>query len=314
MATAVAPQLTDFACDVAAGLTNASQKHLAPKYFYDELGSALFEAITLLPEYGLTRADERLLERHAAAIVHLAGSPRAVVELGSGSGRKTRHVLAALERPLYRPIDISPAALATCTAQLSDVATVEPVHGEWLPALHQIAKSRSREPILLLFLGSSVGNLARSELSAFFSSLRRALQPHDHFLLGADLVKPIPVMCSAYDDPVGVTAAFNLNVLARINRELGGTFDLRSFRHEARWNSVERAIEMHLVATKTHTVAIGTLGRAVTFRQDESIWTESSHKFTPPELLKFAHDSGFKPLSTWVDEEWPFAEVLWAAT
>jgi L-histidine Nalpha-methyltransferase len=317
MSAAVAPQISDFARDVLTGLSLPHQKQIAPKYFYDELGSHLFEAITYLPEYGLTRADERLLRSHNYEIAELAGFTAQVAELGSGSGRKTRHILSALASkadPVYFPIDISRTALEACAIELSSVANVRSVIGDWMEGLRSVAKLRTKEPLLVLFLGSSVGNLSRSELPLFFSTVRAQLSPGDFFLLGADLVKPLPTMLAAYDDPTGVTAAFNLNLLARMNRELGAHFDLRAFSHEARWNRVHRSIEMHLVSRVKQTIAFEGLDRTFSFEAGESIWTESSHKFTLNELHEFAADSGFLSAASWTDQAWPFAEVLWAAT
>jgi len=174
--------------------------------------------------------------------------------------------------------------------------------------------TRTREPgqrMLLLFLGSSIGNIERTKVARFLSQLRRQLVPGDYFLLGADLVQDVDVMLAAYNDPTGVTAAFNLNLLGRINRELGGEFNLRLFQHEARWNPDTRAIEMHLVSSSKQDVYIGGLERAVHFEVGESIWTEASHKFMPDELDRFASESGLTPVQRWVDAEWPFAEALW---
>lgn len=313
MAAATAVHLSEFARDVRDGLGREGQKVLSPRYFYDELGSTLFEAITLLPEYGLTRADERLLKVHARDIAALTGNVESVAELGSGSGRKTRYVLQAFGREInYLPIDISPAALAFCESQLSDIATVRTVCGDWIDGLHRITGSRhGSRPLLLLFLGSSVGNLLREELPDFFAQIQGALRPGDFFLLGADLVKDIDTMLAAYDDAVGVTAAFNLNLLARINRELNASFDVRSFDHEVRWDSGQRRIEMHILSRRRQKVFVGALDRSFHFFPGETIWTESSHKFTVDELDRFASSAGFQSMQTWTDPEWPFAETLW---
>ena len=316
MSSSVAPQLSQFASDVAEGLASAGQKTLAPRYFYDELGSVLFEAITLLPEYGLTRADERLLRLHASEIVAATGALCAIAELGSGSGRKTRHILEAVRRSqqllIYQPIDVSRTALDVCELALSDVSEVKPVCADWIKGLAEIASSRTGErPMLVLFLGSSIGNLERPEIIDFLRRVRAELRPGDFFLLGADLVKDIDRMISAYDDPTGVTAAFNLNLLARMNGELGGDFDLRSFAHEIRWNSTERRIEMHLLACRNQTVYISALDNAYHFRAGETICTELSHKFTPGELDSYGTSSGFTTVAAWADKEWPFIEALW---
>ncbi|HEX4772278.1 MAG TPA: L-histidine N(alpha)-methyltransferase [Bryobacteraceae bacterium] len=318
MSIAVASNLSQFALDVAEGLSHPEQKRLSPAYLYDDLGSALFEAITLLPEYGLTRADERLLAAVADEVAARAGNVSLVAELGSGSGKKTRHLLQALTRQgrgaPYFPIDVSIAALDACGRELSDVAPVHPIRRSWLEGLAQVSRQRpASEPMLLLFLGSSIGNIDRTELPDFFRAIRKDLQTGDLFLLGADLVKPVNQIVRAYDDPTGVTAAFNRNVLNRINRELNGSFDLSLFAHEARWSEQERRIEMHLVAQCAHSVNVGALDTSFAFRAGETIWTESSHKFTVTELDEFAESTGFRPVQGWVDEEWPFAEVLWVA-
>jgi L-histidine N-alpha-methyltransferase len=311
-------QLSQFALDVAEGLSSAGQKRIPPRYFYDDLGSTLFEAITLLPEYGLTRAEERLLQSYASDITAVTGPLAAVAELGSGSGLKTRHILqAALHsqtRLTYHPIDVSAGALTACERQISDLAKVEPVCADWMDGLTQIAQKRtSDDPLLLLFLGSSIGNISRRDLSEFLQTVRSHLRRRDFFLLGLDLIKETDRMLRAYDDPTGVTAAFNLNLLGRINRELDGNFDLRSFHHDVWWDENERRIEMHLRSVQGQTVSIAALDSEFHFRQGETIWTESSHKFADEELSALALSNGFSPESSWTDEEWPFAEALWRA-
>lgn len=311
-------QLSQFALDVAEGLSLEGQKKLAPRYFYDDLGSSLFEAITLLPEYGLTRADERLLKTHAGEIARSVQNVSTVSELGSGSGKKTSHIIRGLQRNgrsvRYRPIDVSSLALAFCHKELGGLCDVRPVCGDWLSGLDGIARERTGSgSMLLLFLGSSIGNLDRQEISDFLCELRIRLRPNDYLLLGADLVKDRDTMLTAYDDPTGVTAAFNLNVLGRINRELDADFDLRSFGHEVRWNEAERRIEMHLVSFRNQAVSISALETRVAFTAGETIWTESSHKFTEAELEEFARSSGFVPVASWNDSEWPFLEALWRA-
>ncbi len=318
MSASVQPQLSSFALEILKGLS-ASPKSLSPRYFYDDLGSALFESITLLPEYGLTRADERLLCAHAEDIAKYTGAIGTVAELGSGSGKKTRHVLAALCRRnavlSYRPIDVSQAALTTCERELeTTVCEIDPVCGDWLNGLRRVAQERRKsEALLLLFLGSSIGNLDRSNIPQFLRDMRSHLLPGDFFLLGADLVKDVNRMLAAYDDPTGVTAAFNLNLLGRINRELDADFDLRMFAHEVRWDAAERRIEMHLLSCCDQTVYLGVLDTSLHFEAGETIWTESSHKFTCNELDVYARSSGFQALTAWVDQEWPFAATLWRA-
>ena len=308
---------SEFAADVRAGLTKA-QKELHSKYLYDELGSALFEAITHLPEYGLTRADERLLQAHAGEAAERAGRPEMVIELGSGTGRKTRPILNALahdgDLPRYYPIDVSSEALKRCRSELDDVASIHPIGHSYLIGLTLAAAARRRgEPILVLFLGSTIGNFEPPCALDFLSAVRRRLAPGDALLVGADLVKDTAKMLAAYDDPTGVTAAFNLNLLGRVNRELGANFDLTQFAHEARWNERERRIEMHLGARSDQTIEIPGARLTIEMRAGETIWTESSHKFGAAELFAMAERSGFEGVAQWSDAEWPFAESLWTA-
>jgi L-histidine N-alpha-methyltransferase len=307
---------SQFALDVAEGLSLRGQKKLAPRYFYDDLGSSLFEAITLLPEYGLTRADERLLRLHSGEIARSVQNVSTVSELGSGSGKKTSHIVRSLQgngrRVTYRPIDVSRLALSACERELGSSCQVMPVCNDWLHGLDEISRARTGSAsMLLLFLGSSIGNLDRLEIPGFLRELRARLRPGDYLLLGADLVKDRETMIAAYDDPTGVTAAFNLNVLGRINRELSADFDLRSFGHEIRWNESERRIEMHLASLRNQTVTIRALDARISFTAGETIWTESSHKFTEQELDDFALWAGFQPVACWNDREWPFQEALW---
>jgi L-histidine N-alpha-methyltransferase len=311
-------QLSPFALDVAEGLFTSGQKSIPSRHLYDALGSTLFEAITLLPEYGLTRADMSLLSWYAPTIARLARPVCTVAELGSGSGSKARYLLRALGHPrtsvTYYPIDVSEAALECCRYQLSGTASVHPVCADWVEGLKRITDALPpHQPILVMFAGSSIGNLERRRVPDFLKQIRVLLRSGDFFLLGADLVKGIDTMLAAYDDPTGVTAAFNLNLLGRINRELGGEFDLRSFAHEARWNQVHRRIEMHLISRDAQKVRVSALEAEVEFEAGESIWTESSHKFLPSEIEVFARHSEFETVAMWTDPEWPFVEALWRA-
>ena len=317
----VSTLVDEMALDVRAGLSGPGQKSLPSRYLYDDLGSALFEAIGYLPEYGLTRADERILRAHAPEIVAAAGRPRTVVELGSGSGRKTRWILEALgtqRRPVaYYPIDISSAALLRCELELSRLpgVRVEPTEADYLSGLSLVASQRRNdEPLLLLFLGSTIGNFEPKDATEFIREVRRRLRPGDGFLLGTDLVKPKTVLIPAYDDALGVTAAFDLNLLHRMNRELDAEFDLDRFQHEARWNAKERRVEMHLVARSAHTVRIQAIDLGVDFRAGESIWTESSYKFDAGEPKRIAGRTSYSCVGQWLDGEWPFAESLLVAT
>lgn len=317
---APAPEaLAEFIADVRAGLSRAGQKEVPPKYFYDEVGSALFEVITLLPEYGLTRADARLLRQCSPELPRRLPGRVAVAELGSGSGRKTRWVLEALatHQPVsYFPIDISPAALAHCAEQLGQLAgvSVTPVEESYTAGLRAVTGLRpAGTRLLVLFLGSTIGNIHRSEAQAFLEQLRRELKPGDALLLGTDLDKQADALLRAYDDPLGVTAAFNLNVLARMNRELGGDFELSRWTHEARWNPEERRIEMHLRSLEEQAARLRLAELTAPFRRGETIWTESCYKFDTDEVAAMGEEAGFGVEATWVDAEWPFAETLFLA-
>jgi L-histidine N-alpha-methyltransferase len=312
-----ARHVAEFARCVRECLTKQGQKELPSKYLYDEVGSALFETICVLPEYGLTRADSRLLEKYAAEIVDRLPFPIEVAELGSGSGKKTRWILEALsrrQRTYYYPIEISPSALAACEKELGQIDLVSIVGYEqpYLEGLRAVATRReAREHLLVLFLGSTIGNFDRAAGEGFLREVREILQSGDTLLLGTDLEKSAEVQVLAYDDPAGVTAAFNMNLLARINRELGADFDLTHFKHEARWNTADRRIEMHLRSTREQRVTIPAAANLqVMLREGETIWTESSHKYRPAEVVAMAERTGFRCDAQWIDEEWPFAQNL----
>ena len=305
-----------FARDVRASLSKTPQRELPSMYLYDELGTALFEAITLLPEYGLTRADERLIQRYADSIIDRLDHSVLVAELGSGSGRKTRWILDALshrEPVLYHPIDISASALDRCKYELSGLGAVSIVGLEksYLEGLQEVASLRKEgQRLLVLFLGSTIGNFERCAAEQFLLEIRRSLEPKDALLLGTDLEKSFSAMLLAYDDPTGVTAAFNSNLLARINRELKGNFVLPNFKHESRYNEGERRIEMHLRSLKKQTVTIRAADFTFTLQEGETIWTEACHKFRIKEIPALAQSAGFVCDAQWVDDEWPFAESL----
>jgi L-histidine N-alpha-methyltransferase len=309
-------QVSAFAAEVRASLTKPGQRELPSKYLYDEVGSALFETICVLPEYGLTRADARLLEKYAGEIIGKLPSPLRVAELGSGSGKKTRWILEALSRrqkTYYYPIEISPSALAACAKELGQIDLVSVVGHEqpYLEGLRIVAEARGEQDhLLVLFLGSTIGNFDRDAGDAFLREMRAILRPGDALLLGTDLEKSVEAQILAYDDPVGVTAAFNLNLLARLNRELGADFDLSCFRHEARWNYAERRIEMHLRSTRRQTVHVPAANLRFMLDEDETIWTESSHKYHAEEVPEMAARTGFRCDGQWIDSEWPFAQNL----
>jgi L-histidine N-alpha-methyltransferase len=309
----------EFAAEVRAGLTKTPQRELPSKYLYDDVGSALFEVISVLPEYGLTRADQRLLRRYASEIVDQVPGPVAVAELGSGSAKKTRWILKALcgqQHTSYFPIEISRSALAMCERELGDIDAMSIVgfEREYLDGLLEVAaRRRNGQHLLVLFLGSTIGNFDRPAAAKFLREMRQILQPGDSLLLGTDLEKPIPQLLKAYDDPLGVTAGFDLNLLARINRELDADFMLADFQHVARFDEEARRVEMHLRSLRTQGVTIAKADLAFQLVEGESIWTESSHKFAAEEPLQIAKATGFHCRAQWIDQEWPFAENLFIA-
>ena len=313
---------TPLARDVRKGLSNRAQKSISSQYLYDELGSILFDAITVLPEYGLTRADGRILRTFSDRI--LAALPQNVViaELGSGTGSKTRWILEAAVRRaqtevIYQPIDISETAVQQCVKTLESIDGVRivPQTATYVEGLAKLTQSRSHNHnLLLLFLGSTIGNFDQVAARSFLRGIRSMLLPGDALLLGTDLVKPLPQMLAAYDDPTGVTAAFNLNLLGRINRELDANFNLRNFRHEARFNQSESRIEMHLVSLCSQSVHVTAIDESFHFGNGETIWTEGSYKFRRSEIDSLALETGFSVRDQWVDQEWPFAETLMLAS
>lgn len=316
----VAPPTTDaFAEAVREGLTR-TQPELPSRYLYDEVGSALYEAITLLPEYGLSRADERLLARHADDLSRRLPERLIVAELGSGSGRKTRPLLQALlarATPIvYVPIDTSASALRQCRNELASLSglTMVILERSYLDGLREAMVCRPKDHhLLVLFLGSTLGNFERPAAEAFLKEIRRILRPGDALLLGTDLEKPEGDLLLAYDDPLGVTAAFNRNLLARVNRELHADFDLAHFHHEVRYDRTRRRIEMHVRSDRRQTVHIRDVGLICEFQSGETIRTEACHKFNREELRGLALRSGFHNEAQWVDADWPFAESLWVA-
>jgi dimethylhistidine N-methyltransferase len=309
--------LDEFAMDARTGLGGTGQKTLPSRYLYDDLGSALFEAIGYLPEYGLTRADERILRERAGEIVAPFQGGCVVAELGSGSGKKTRWLLEALasRRPVsYYPIDISSAALARCELELSRIegVRVDPMEADYLSGLSLVAaRRRNDERLLLLFLGSTIGNFEPAEALDFLREIRVRLRPGDGFLLGTDLVKPEAVLQLAYDDPLQVTAAFNRNLLVRVNLELGADFDPAAFRHAAFYNRERWRIEMHLVSTIAQRVRIGEA--AFDFRAGESIHTENSYKYDVAAFATRAAGCGLRLDATGTDAQNYFAVLYLTA-
>ncbi|MFL6209607.1 MAG: L-histidine N(alpha)-methyltransferase [Pyrinomonadaceae bacterium] len=315
-----------FAADVTRGL-QAQPKKLFPKYFYDELGSLLFDAICLLPEYYLTRAEDEILTRHAAEIVAAAGHAElTLLELGSGSATKTRRLIEALlhrqTQLRYRPIDISAAALETSARVLLQsypALSVEAYASDYDTALAHLASAaaQAREPerthTLALFLGSNVGNFDRAEAVEFLRRLRGVLRAGDALLLGADLKKDPARLGAAYDDALGVTASFNLNLLARLNREFEADFDLRAFRHVARYDEAHGRIELYLESRRAQVVRLPALDLVVEFAAGELLHTENSYKYDLAELDELAARTGFARTQTWLDEGGQFSSNLFVA-
>jgi dimethylhistidine N-methyltransferase len=317
--TTVENTLSEFAADVREGLSRDGQKEIPSKYLYDDLGSMLFEAITLVPEYGPTNADERLLCDNAADIADSLPDSIVAIELGAGSGRKTRWLLEELARrepTTYFPIDISQAAVEQCQKEMEAIAdlTVHGIASTYMPGLQQAAQSRSEgDHLLTMFLGSTIGNFKPEEADKFVGDVRAQLEPGDSFLLSTDLIKPVRQILEAYDDPTGVTSAFNINLLVRMNRELGADFDLSQFEHLALYNHERKRVEMHLLSLEEQTVTIPEADLTITLDRDETILTESSHKFTVEDVVEMAGRAGFRCHNQWVDEEWPFAQSLLVA-
>jgi dimethylhistidine N-methyltransferase len=310
----------DFAQDVKAGLT-AARKSLPPRWFYDALGSSLFDAICFLPEYYVMRAEHEVLTTHRAEIAAAFASPARLVELGSGMARKTRILLDVLteSRPAleYVPVDVDEESLQRVGRDLQseyDRLRILAVRSDFAnPSLPLGILAPPRGRTIVLFLGSTIGNLDPDAAVAMLRDLRSALNPDDAFFLGADLRKPKPVLERAYDDALGVTAAFNLNLLVRINRELGGHFDLAAFKHLAFYDDEQGRIEMHLVSLRQQSIRIDALDLEVSFDEGETIHTESSYKHDASTLTALADASGFAIERTWTDSKGWFADVLLTA-
>lgn len=310
---------SSFAEDVRAGLT-AQPKTLPPKYFYDALGSQLFEAICLLPEYYPTRAEAEIFHCHAAEIVSQMPAPVGVIELGSGSSVKTRllieAILACQAELHYQPMDISASILQHSAEKLLgdyDRLRITGHVTDYTRGLGSIVR-REGESLLALFLGSNIGNYTPEESRTLLQTIRAALRAGDGLLLGADLKKSEAVLISAYDDALGVTAAFNLNVLARINREFGGNFDLKNFQHRAVFNQQAGRIEMHLASRSAQAVIINALDLQIEFQPGETIHTENSYKYDLPQLAALAEETGFQMMKTWFDGERRFSCNFWLAS
>jgi dimethylhistidine N-methyltransferase len=303
--------------EVLEGLTS-DPKRLPPHLFYDARGSRLFEEITEQPEYYLTDAESAIFEAHADEIV--AGLPdgTSLVELGAGSARKTRHLLEALlargDGLVFHPIDVSAAALEEARQALEpdyEDLQVDPVVGRYREGLAEVGVDGAPAK-LVVFMGSSIGNMEPDDARDFLASVRETLAPEDRLLLGTDLVKDRETLEAAYNDAAGVTAAFNRNVLERLNRELGAGFPLDDFAHRAFWNEDASRVEMHLEAEEVCTVDLGDLDREVRFEAGETIHTENSYKFTLEDVDDMVESADLAREATWTDEGERFADHVLA--
>lgn len=303
---------TAFAEDVAYYLTQRPRQ-LPSRYLYDELGSSLFEAICRLPWYRIASTEQQLLRTHAAAIFSRLMPISTVVELGPGSGEKLITLMAAGpgRDVTVHLVDVSPAALEKAASALAALASLTVIAHQATYEAGLAAIPRSSDATgqaLVVFLGSNIGNFDPPGTDAFLRSVRTALGPGDALLLGTDLVKPEAELLLAYDDPLGVTAAFNRNLLVRVNRELGGDFDVNGFAHRAIWNPDQSRIEMHLVSGLRQRVHVRASRLDITFDAGETIWTESSYKYRADDLTPMLHRAGFRVIGQW--QESGFALTL----
>ena len=313
--------LDTFAADVVRDLQR-QPRQLQARYLYDALGSSLFDAICRLPWYHITRAEARLLHRHAREIANTLLSREAgvtLVELGCGNGEKLAALLDGIPQNVpadVHLIDISVDALQATSARISrfdNVATTShpAPYEEGLRAVQPTVQQRPGA--LVLFLGSNIGNFDPPSAQHLLGAIRAPLAKGALLLLGADLVKPEADLVLAYDDPLGVTAAFNKNLLVRVNRELDADFDVTAFDHRAVWNARERRVEMHLVSRREQQVRLAAAELTLGFAAGESIWTESSYKYRPVDIDRMGTECGFSVLKQWIDDEAQFALTLFAA-
>jgi L-histidine Nalpha-methyltransferase len=322
MATSLPPTAVELiseqvASAVREGLSSRPRR-LPPWLFYDEAGSRLFDQITELPEYYLTRTERSIFLEYVDQILDCAsaGSTLHIAELGAGSADKTRLLLAAAvarqDRVVYEPVDVSPSALEAARRRIESElpgVTVMPRVMDYTNGL-AFAPALPGERRLVLYIGSSIGNFDPADAARLLRRIRTALQPGDALLLGADLVKDEATLLAAYDDAAGVTAAFNRNLLVRLNRELAADFNPPAFAHRALWNAAHSRIEMHLESRIAQTVHLSALDLRVQFAPTERIHTENSYKYRPGQPQQMLLDAGFTPAATWTDPQGWFAVCL----
>ena len=303
-----------FAADVRYYLS-LLPRQLPSRYFYDDLGSALFESICRLPWYTITRAETRLLAAHGDSVFRRLSSLTHIVELGPGNGEKLRTLLQAASRrraPLdVHLVDVSASALAIAAQNIGMVGDVRPItHQATYDSGLREALTQRTGRTLVAFLGSNIGNFDPPGASAFLQNIRASVKNGDAVLLGVDLVKPVARLLAAYDDPLGVTAAFNRNLLVRMNRELNAAIDLGGFAHRAVWNAQQARVEMHLVARTAQTIHIPRAHVEERLQPGETIWTESSYKYTPAQIDDLLEACGFNPTAQWIDRDDGFALTM----
>jgi len=300
--------------EVLRGLS-AHPRRLPPKLFYDAMGSRLFDQITETEEYYPTRTERAMLRESAGEMVRQAGKNLTLIELGAGSASKTQLLIQALLRRQLRaefyPVDVSSSALQGALTSLNGHfprLRVSPIVADYTHRLPDLSSLAGRK--LVLFLGSTIGNFEPEEAEAFLKNVRQSLAPGDALLIGFDLIKDANVLNAAYNDAQGVTARFNKNMLIRINRELGGSFDVDAFEHVAFWNKKKSRIEMHLESVYEQTVWVQDLGRGFHFEQGERIHTENSYKFNMSSIERLLRRAGFKLEKSWTDPKGWFCEAL----
>jgi L-histidine N-alpha-methyltransferase len=302
----------EFIDGIRQGLAG-SPKILSPRWFYDDRGCELFEAITRLPEYYQTRTEMAILERQARSILEIA-RPASIVELGAGSCTKSRVLIRAAKGMgtlwTFVPFDISEVTLRRSASELVDEfddLTIYCVTGEFDHHVAQIPRFGRQ---LIVFLGSTIGNFERADAQGFLTEVRRLMQVGDHFLLGVDFIKPESDLVAAYNDAQGTTAEFNMNILRRINRELGADFNLDAFRHVALWNPAEHRVEMHLRSVRDQDVTVESAGLTVHFTEDELIRTEICTKYTREHVEQMLASAGMSAVEWFVDPEQRFGLLL----